>query len=129
MFNLLRKNRMTATLLAVTATMTGTGVSRADDQVSLVFENTLEQDIRLEVYDNYIDNPGVRSIGLSRATINGKPSGMGYQVTFKTSKNKEGRILFKVTAHCGSNTDAFFYTQLPSGNTIKVSAGCKLTRP
>jgi hypothetical protein len=118
-----------AAALIVAATMTGTGPARADDQVSLVFENTLEQNILLEVYDNYIMNPGLRQINLSRATIDGKPSGLGYKVGFKTSKNKEGRILFKVTSHCGTSSDAFFYTQVPSGGTIKVTAGCKLTRP
>ena len=130
MFKMLRKRRaMAAALLALTATMAGAGVSRADDQVSLVFENTQEQDIRLDVYDNYILNPAVRSIGLSKATINGKPSFEGYKVGFKVSKNKEGHILFKVTSHCGSATDALFYTQVPSGGTIKITAGCKLTRP
>jgi len=128
MFDSLRRQQTTAAAAAVViATIVGVGASRADDQASLVFENTLEQDIILEVYDNYYYDPGVRRISLSRATINGKPSGMGNKVGFKASKNKQGHILLKVTAHCGSSTDAFFYTQPPSGN-IRVQAGCKLTR-
>jgi hypothetical protein len=130
MFNMLRNRQMTAAAaLVVAATMTGTGIARADDQVSLTFENTLDQDIVLEVYDNYYYDPGVRRISLNRAIIDGKPSKVGgNKVGFKASKNKEGRILIKVTSHCGSSTDAFFYTQPPSGNTIKVTSGCRLTR-
>jgi hypothetical protein len=130
MFNMLRNRQMTAAaILVVASTMTGTGVASADDQVSLEFENTLDQDIVLDVNDNYYYDPGVRHISLNRGIIDGKPSKVGgNRVGFKTSKNKEGRILLKVTVHCGSSTDAFFYTQPPSGNIIKISTGCKLTR-
>jgi hypothetical protein len=129
-FRTFRNMQMLAAATSVViATMFGTGVSRADDLATLEFVNTLPQDIMLDVSD---DNPyatGMRHIGLGRPLIDGKPSHLAYNAPFKTPKDKKGNIKLKVTVHCGSSTDSVTYTRPPAGGKIRVTIGCKLTRP
>jgi hypothetical protein len=115
-----------AALISI-ATMIGTGVSRADDMASLKFENTLNQEVTLDVSDGNPLTASTRSIHLNVPTMNGKPSQLAYYAGFKTPKDTKGKINLKVTVHCGSSSDSALYTRPPSGN-IKVLAGCKLTR-
>jgi hypothetical protein len=128
MFGTFRNMQMiSAAALIGIATMIGTGVSRADDMASLKFENTLNQEVTLDVSDGNPHAASIRNIHLNVPTMNGKPSKLAYYAAFKTPKDKKGNIKLKVTVHCGSSSDSALYTRPPSGN-IKVLAGCKLTR-
>jgi hypothetical protein len=119
---------MAATTSVVIATMFGTGKSRADDDMaSLKFENTLNQEVTLDVTDGNPLTARTRNIHLNVPTMNGKPSQLAYYAAFKTPKDNKGNINLKVTVHCGSSSDSATYKRPPSGN-IKVLAGCKLTR-
>jgi hypothetical protein len=118
---------MAAAALTAIATMIGTSVSRADDMASLKFENTLNQEVTLDVSDGNPLTARTRNIHLNVPTMNGKPSQLAYYAAFKTPKDKKGNINLKVTVHCSSGSDSAAYTRPPSGN-IKVLAGCKLTR-
>jgi hypothetical protein len=132
MFDTFRNMKLIAAAASVViATMIGAGVSKAEDQASLHFENTVDQEISLDVLDSYREgwDRGPVSIHLNRPTINGKPSVMIFRVFFKASKDKKGNINLRVTVHCGSNTDTVTYTRPPAGGDIKVLAGCRLTRP
>ena len=127
MLRTLRETQMMAAIALVAgATVIGAGASRADDDmVGLVFENTADQDVLLDVLDLNFYSPGSRTIHLNRATVDGKPSHMGTYVPFKAVK-KNGHINLKVTSHCGSGSDSVLYTR-PSTGKIQVLYGCKLT--
>ena len=128
MFSTIRNMQMmSATTSVVIATMIGTGVSRADDMASLKFENTLNQEVTLDVSDGNPQAASIRNIHLNVSTMDGKPSKLAYYAAFKTPKDKKGNIKLKVTVHCGSSSDSALYTRPPSSN-IKILAGCKLTR-
>jgi hypothetical protein len=119
---------MAATTSVVIATMIGTGISRADDLATLEFVNTLPQEVVLDVTDKNPWTASTRHIHLDRALIDGKPSHMNTAL-FKTPKDKKGGIDLKVTVHCGSSTDSVTYTRPPAAGKIRVTFGCKLTRP
>ncbi len=127
MLRTVRKTRMIAAAAVFAgATMIGSGASRAeDDMAGLAFENTIDQEVLLEVEDFNYYSPGTRTIHLNRATIDGKPSHAGTFVPFKAVK-KNGRINLKVTSHCGSNSNSVVYTR-PSTGKIQILYGCKLT--